>query len=265
MITTNKTLDKLPKTFVIGDIHGAYKSLKQCLERSEFDYENDILISLGDICDGWNEVYECIEELLKIKNLIIIKGNHDDSFIHWMNTGKHIYSWLQGAYSTAESYIRHADRKINIYPHNGGFITDLTYIDLPVSHREFFNKMKYYYIDSKNRGFVHGGFDRHFTIPDNVISTLMWDRELFNQALSHSEKDKPFKIKGDYTEVYIGHTTTEHWGKIIPMKAANIWNLDTGAGWTGKLTIMNIDTKEYYQSDIVTNLYSIKTDRSPYG
>ena len=28
------------KTFVIGDIHGGYKALVQCLERSKFDYEN---------------------------------------------------------------------------------------------------------------------------------------------------------------------------------------------------------------------------------
>lgn len=264
-MTTSNIIGKLPRTFVIGDIHGAYKALKQCLERSEFDYENDILISLGDICDGWNEVYECVEELNKIKNLIVIRGNHDDAFIYWMNTGSHIYSWLQGAYSTAESYIKYANRKINIYPKDGGFTTDLTYIDIPVSHREFFSKMKYYHIDRKNRAFVHGGFDRSFTIENNVTSTLLWDRELFNQALSHSDKDKPFKMKGNYSEVYIGHTTTEVWNKTTPMKAANIWNIDTGAGRTGFLTIMNIDTKEYWQSDNVLKLYSIKKDRSPYG
>jgi hypothetical protein len=34
-----------------------------------------------------------------------------------------------------------------------------------------------------------------------------------------------------------------------PMKAANIWNIDTGSGkWDyGKLTIMNIETLEYWQ------------------
>ena len=38
------------KTFVIGDIHGAYKALLQCFERSGFDYEKDHLIVLGDVC-----------------------------------------------------------------------------------------------------------------------------------------------------------------------------------------------------------------------
>ena len=84
------------KTFTIGDTHGNYRALKQCLERSNFDYENDTLIHLGDICDGWVYVYECVEELLKIKNLIPIKGNHDDWFLQWINTGIHPDGWRQG-------------------------------------------------------------------------------------------------------------------------------------------------------------------------
>ena len=39
--------------------------------------------------------------------------------------------------------------------------------------------------------------------------------------------------------------------------AANIWNLDTGGGDYGKLTIMNVMKKEYWQSDLVTELYEV--------
>jgi len=31
--------------------------------------------------------------------------------------------------------------------------------------------------------------------------------------------------------------------------------MDTGAGWSGKLTIMDIDTNEFWQSDVVKDLY----------
>ena len=55
------------KTFVIGDIHGAYKALIECFEKSGFDRNKDRLICLGDVCDRSPEVKECIEELLKIK------------------------------------------------------------------------------------------------------------------------------------------------------------------------------------------------------
>lgn len=41
------------RRFVVGDIHGAHKALVQCLERSGFNRDEDFLVSLGDLCDGW--------------------------------------------------------------------------------------------------------------------------------------------------------------------------------------------------------------------
>jgi serine/threonine protein phosphatase 1 len=79
MKTANK---KHPmRTFVMGDIHGAYKALLQCLERVSFDKDKDSLIQLGDVADGFEQVYDCVEELLKIRNLVAMKGNHDE----WLN------------------------------------------------------------------------------------------------------------------------------------------------------------------------------------
>ena len=34
----------------------------------------------------------------------------------------------------------------------------------------------------------------------------------------------------------------------IPIRFNNVYCLDTGGGWDGKLTIMDIDTEEYWQS-----------------
>ena len=70
-------MNNLYKTFVIGDIHGANKALEEVLEKSNFDYDNDTLISLGDLCDGYSETPQVIETLMKIKNLVSIIGNHD--------------------------------------------------------------------------------------------------------------------------------------------------------------------------------------------
>ena len=36
--------------------------------------------------------------------------------------------------------------------------------------------------------------------------------------------------------------------------------MDTGAGWNGKLTIMDVDTEEYWQSDLVESLYPNETN-----
>jgi serine/threonine protein phosphatase 1 len=35
----------------------------------------------------------------------------------------------------------------------------------------------------------------------------------------------------------------------------NLIDLDTGAGWNGKLIIMDINSKQYWQSDSVLDLY----------
>jgi serine/threonine protein phosphatase 1 len=49
----------------MGDIHGAYRALVQCLERSGFDRSADMLIQLGDVADVFEEVYDCVEELMR--------------------------------------------------------------------------------------------------------------------------------------------------------------------------------------------------------
>ncbi len=62
------------RTFTIGDIHGAYKALIQCLERSGFNYQEDRLIALGVVCDGYSEVKQCVGVLIKIKHCDYIIG-----------------------------------------------------------------------------------------------------------------------------------------------------------------------------------------------
>jgi len=95
------------KKFVIGDTHGSNKALLQVLEKSGFDKESDLLISLGDIADGWNEVPECVDTLLSIKNLIAIRGNHDVWCYDWFEYGRTPIIWTQqGGQATIDAYVR---------------------------------------------------------------------------------------------------------------------------------------------------------------
>src|SRR3989338_3746246 len=93
------------KRFVIGDIHGGHRALLQCLKRSKFDPQKDLLISLGDLCDGWPDVHQVIDELLRIKNLTLILGNHDEWALRWIKNGWTEDIWIsQGGLATMESY-----------------------------------------------------------------------------------------------------------------------------------------------------------------
>jgi serine/threonine protein phosphatase 1 len=65
-----------------------------------------------------------------------------------------------------------------------------------------------------------------------------------------------------FTEVYVGHTPTTNYGSDMPVHACEVWLMDTGAGWHGKLSMMNIDTKEIFQSDPVPDLYPKHMGRS---
>jgi len=254
----------MSRTLVIGDIHGNYKGFRQALERCNFNNDRDTLISLGDVVDGHNESFEVVEELLRIKNLIPIKGNHDDWFNTWIQTGDNPSNWQQGQKATGMSYLAHSRPEQPWFEFNfdkTGFDISIKPNDIPDNHIEFFANQLPYYIDKDNNLFVHGGFNRHYPLKEQG-DILWWDRDLWSQALSYKGmsavegiKHPKFKMVDEFNEIFIGHTSTQFWGEDKPMNAANIWNLDTGGGWNGRVTIMDIDTKEFWQSDLGKELY----------
>ena len=65
-----------------------------------------------------------------------------------------------------------------------------------------------------------------------------------------------------FEEIYIGHTPTTRINSLVPVNKANIWNLDTGAAFKGSLTVMDVDTKEFWQSDSLTSLYPDEIGRN---
>ena len=253
------------RTLCVGDIHGNYKALMQCLKLSDFDYKNDVLISLGDVVDGHCDSFEVVEELIKIKNLITIKGNHDDWFNTWLQTGNNPTNWQQGQKATGLSYLKHSRPEATWEIANeflSGFKENINISDIPSSHIDFFKRQLPYYQDTNNNLFIHGGFNRHLFLNEQIEDTFWWDRDLWRSALSYGQicdmksVERPkFKMIENFKEVFIGHTTTECWNTTLPMHAANIWNLDTGAGMYGKLTIIDVDTMTYWQSDKGSELY----------
>ena len=61
------------RTLVIGDIHSNYKALKQVIERSSYNYNEDLLIFLGDYVDGYSQAKETLDFLIEIENNSVIK------------------------------------------------------------------------------------------------------------------------------------------------------------------------------------------------
>ncbi|MBP6039441.1 MAG: serine/threonine protein phosphatase [Flavobacterium sp.] len=243
------------KTFVIGDIHGGLKALVQVLERANIS-KNDTLIFLGDFVDGWSEspaVLDFLIALEKTQNCIFIKGNHDDLLLQWL-TGKKI------------------DFNEELWFQHGGKATAMAYEKITTTEKEahitFLQSLQNYHLDSQNRLFVHAGFTNVKGVEHEYFKPLFyWDRTLWETALAMDNqlsKDAltyPNRLK-IYKEIYIGHTPVTKIDETIPINKACVWNVDTGAAFQGKLTIMDVDTKEFWQSDALPDLYPNEKGRN---
>lgn len=248
------------RTWVIGDVHGAAKGLTQCLDRAEVDLENDKVIQLGDVTDGYPDVYECMEILLGIKNLVALKGNHDEWFRQFCEKDFHPYHWNHGGPGTLESYLNHAGKPGMYSSTDAGYETALVSSDIPSAHRQFFMRQQLYHLDEHNRLFIHAGFKRGIPLEIQQRDDFYWDRTLWENAYEELLTDDGddqirFGAVKEFSTVHLGHTPTINWGSDQPLNAFNIWNLDTGAGHSGRLTIMDVDTKAYWQSDPMPELY----------
>ncbi len=240
------------KTFVIGDIHGGLKGLKQLLGTVD-NTENDLLIFLGDYVDGWSESAQTIQyliELAKQQNCIFIKGNHDVWCENWLRTDIAEAVWLNhGGDGTIESYADFSKKEKQ-------------------KHLKFFEEMKLYHLDDNNRLFIHAGFtSMHGVEKETFASTFYFDRTLWEMAMT---MDRSIKKNSElypkrlthYQEIYIGHTPTLNFNSIEPMNAINVWNIDTGAAFYGKLSAVDVDTKKIFQSDTLMELYPNEKGRN---
>ncbi|NBL65384.1 serine/threonine protein phosphatase [Flavobacterium sp. NST-5] len=242
----------MSRTLVIGDIHGAFKALEQILERAEVS-PNDTLIFLGDYVDGWGQSPEVLDKLIQLSQThkcIFMRGNHDDLLLQWLEHKKDNPQWFQhGGEITMKKYEMLDDHYKN-------------------QHIKFLKTLKNYFIDTQNRLFIHAGFTNLKGVEHEYFPKMFyWERTLWENALSLNPNLSPndilypkrFKI---YSEIYIGHTPTTQINQTTPQQKANVWNIDTGAAFKGPLSILDVNTKNFWQSDPVYTLYPHENGRN---
>jgi serine/threonine protein phosphatase 1 len=225
------------RTFVIGDIHGNIKALNQVLAQIPLK-DGDKLIFLGDYGDGHSGTSEVVDGLLKLKvdyECVFLLGNHDIWVRDWINYGKKPDIWTQqGGQATLDSYLESGKQ-------------------LDMEHRKFWNSLELYHHDEHNNLYVHGGWDSRAgsfleaskRTLSNLHPEVVWDRTLAEFRLGDYAKE--------FNKIFIGHSQTGG----FPESFGNVWNVDTGAGWTGRLTAMDVDTQAYWQS--VGNIFNGRT------
>ena len=240
------------RTLVVGDIHGGLRGLEQVLERV-IPTTNDTFVFLGDYVDGWSENAETVQYLIDFAetyNCIFLRGNHDELLYNYLKGKESAPMWLDhGGKSSIKSYAKLSETEIEV-------------------HIQFFEALENFHIDAKNRCYLHAGFTNQkgpkYEYFPNVV---YWDRTLWEMVcgldptISEEDDIYPKRLKL-FREIYIGHTPVFRIGKEIPANFANVWNVDTGAAFKGRLSIIDADTKQVWQSDPVWQLYPEEAGRN---
>ena len=233
------------ETYVIGDIHGALKALHQIIKYIKPD-ENSRLIFLGDYIDGLPESAQVIDFLIELDtrfSCIFLKGNHDIWLQEWLESGHADPVWLNNdGQSTLRSYGSYSEEEKK-------------------RHRDFFRKFQNYYVDNSQNLFIHAGFTSQQGPAKEMHENYLFnDRTLLETAMIFKDLKQfhtynfPERLSL-FNEIFIGHTPTLKFGSEEPIHTANLWDLDTGVKKNGKLTAMNVKTKEFWQSDLIIDLY----------
>ncbi len=245
----------MKRTLVIGDIHGGLRALHQIMERAKVTH-HDTLIFLGDYVDGWSESPQVIDYLIGLKetnNCVFIRGNHDQLFADWLTDKNNLINeamWFKhGGEATVAAYES---------------VSEL----VKEKHIAFLTSLENYYHDDQNRLFVHAGFTNLNGVAFEYFPKMFyWERTLWETALALDKNMKPTDLHFPkrltlYSEIYIGHTPVTRIGITIPVQMSCVWNVDTGAAFKGPLTIMDIDTKEFWQSEPLNQLYANEKGRN---
>lgn len=240
------------RTVVIGDIHGGLKALEQVIRRANLPKDTRYVF-IGDYVDGWSESAETIRFLIQFSQqntCVFIRGNHDALLYDYLRTGEKNETWLlHGGESTVKNYKNNSEEEKE-------------------AHYKFLGNLTNYHIDSDNRLFLHAGFfSMHGPQYEYFPELVYWDRTLWEMVtamdpnLSTDDPRYPKRLK-HFKEIFIGHTPVTRIGSDVPVNFANVWNVDTGAGFKGTVTLMDVESKEFWQSDPVYQLYPDEMGRN---
>ncbi|MCP3032032.1 serine/threonine protein phosphatase [Halobacillus sp. A1] len=196
---------------VVSDIHGEIDKFESLLAKASYDPEKDQLILLGDYVDrGPNSraVVKKVKQLVEEDGAIALKGNHDDLFIRAKYEEVAMELWkINGASSTIKSY--------------GSNIEEVK------EHQEWLKDNLSLYYETEEYIFVHAGLEPGIPVEQQEEEIMLWTRNTAKVGLGKT--------------VVHGHT---------PVREISYYedqvDIDTGAVYGGKLTLLELPTHEVY-------------------
>lgn len=203
------------RQFVCGDIHGCYDELMNKLSEINFDFDSDILYSVGDLVDRGPYSLKVLR-LINEKWFKAVKGNHEDMIL--------------------KTIVNPDDFTYPLILNGGEWITTLNtaeekevvklIISLPVTRTVKTEKYIYGLVHAAPHRVLHWGtFCERAAVLDNITKHALWDRSIIRDS------DYVPNIEG-VDLVYCGHTPLRE-----PLQKGNVRWIDTGCFATGIITV----------------------------
>lgn len=221
-------VDENVNVYVVGDIHGAYSLLMEKLKEIKFNFNSDLLISVGDLVDRGKENEKCIG-LLNEHWFTSIKGNHEDfCYKGMMDDHVKFYHKMQNNggewfYNLPEDIMERVGCRLNQLPillevNYKGKKFGFVHADVPVEDWELLKEMVI-------------NEDTQIDSDRSVIDACLWSRRIV---------EMDYVNIAQVDNVFLGHT-------VLPeiKQVGNCTFLDTGGvfkkyGDQYKLSVVNL-------------------------
>lgn len=235
------------RDFVVGDLHGCFAQLRTELEARHFDPQRDRLFAVGDLVDRGpqsDSVLETVEQY-GIKS---VKGNHEDVIVRWHAGEEQALSllgngadWLLDRADERDwvkaiaAYMASLPYLIEIETEHG--LVGIVHADSPVSDwNRLVADIERERADGKTRRKAIWSRTRWKAQQPHPSPSRNTLRSLLDKA-RHSVRGEAHVVGRieNVTAVIVGHTPVS----AVTAKD-NVINIDTGAVYGGKLTIMDL-------------------------
>ena len=225
-----------PKTFAIGDIHGCHDKLVTLLGRLPFDKNKDTLVFLGDYINRGPDSKRVLDALIGLKttckNVVFLKGNHEQALLEYSATGDvETLNLLRrmGIEATAGSY--------------GSSVRQLLGLScLPEEHRNFLHTLEFAHIAGATI-FTHADIDQEMITAIKNQEEQPAPRCFLETALLSSRRlTREDADTYGYTIIF-GHSPLE-----FPLVMPNRIGIDTGAVYGNVLTALELPNMHFHHA-----------------
>lgn len=224
-------------TYAVSDLHGCkhfYDKIKAIIK------PEDIVYCLGDAGDRGPEPWETLKACLDDPQFIYIRGNHDEMLLEVMKST--LYQESYGPWKL------HSDLQLLSY--NGGYPTyEGWMLEEPNKQQEYYKKLVktctvalYGNPQGKRLYLSHAGGTLGKP-EDWEKDAVLWNRDHFNDEWP-ADKENDYVIHGHTPVDNFRWSDDENRFDIYVYADGHKINIDTGAKWSGRACLFNLDTME---------------------